>query len=72
MITSRSRSISAVGKVAFFYKVGYQFDGSGGISRRSVGVDERLFFGCVRVEFAADAFHSVGDVPGGAVASPLE
>lgn len=54
------------------YEVGKELEGAVGMSGRRIGVDERLLFSGVGVEFAANGFHAVGDVPAAAVLCPLE
>ena len=60
------------GKRGVLHQVGQQLEGAVGITGRRDGIEHGQLLGGVGVEFAADAFHAVGDVPGAAVARTLE
>ena len=51
------------GKGGIAHQVGDEFDGARHVARWKDRVDERFFFGCVGIEFAAHALHSVQNVP---------
>ena len=54
------------------YEVGKKLEGAVDMSGGRVGIYERFLFGGIGIQFSANRFHSVGDVPAAAVARSLE